>query len=139
MGPVYCKTTKCNNTYSQDPFSFSPLTDMIHYLASNWGHATYYNPGGNLGSCGWPSDDSHHVVALSPSQNPKGHCGQHVWLKNVGGGNAGANGGVGRTIDAVVVDTCPRCGYSDIDIAEGAAWALHGPGLHEDGVFDVEW
>ncbi|KAL9079029.1 MAG: hypothetical protein Q9157_002044 [Trypethelium eluteriae] len=100
--------------------------------------ATDYNPGGNLGSCGWPSNDDHYVVALSPSQDSRAHCGQHVWLKNVGGGDGGANEGVSRVIDATVIDTCPRYGYGDIDIAEGPAWDLHGPGLHEDGVFTVE-
>lgn len=108
-------------------------------LFSNRGHATWYNPGGNFGSCGWPSTDSHYVVAVSASTDPKSHCGQHLWIRNIGGGSAGANHGVGKMIDAVVVDTCVRCASGDLDVAETAALALHGPGLHEDGVFDVEW
>ncbi|KAF2231175.1 hypothetical protein EV356DRAFT_310967 [Viridothelium virens] len=120
------------------------LCKTLHLLLTppsgdNVGRATDYNPGGNLGSCGWPSNDDHYVVALSPSQDSRAHCGQHVWLKNVGGGDGGANEGVSRVIDATVIDTCPRYGYGDIDIAEGPAWDLHGPGLHEDGVFTVEW
>jgi len=95
---------------------------------------------GAYGSCGVIHADSDFIVALPTAQfsaaEIKAHCGQTVSITNVGGGKV--NEGIGKTLTAVVADTCPGCVGQGLDLSTGLWEALHG-GNRDDGVFEIEW
>lgn len=92
------------------------------------GQATWFTQDGNAGSCGNYNSDYTNLVALSYSQvNGGAHCGQYVNIKNT------ANG---RTVTAIVADTCPGCGYGSLDLSLGAFDAL---GSRDQGVLPISW
>ncbi|SNX85024.1 related to B2-aldehyde-forming enzyme [Melanopsichium pennsylvanicum] len=77
--------------------------------AGGQGQATYYYQGGNAGSCGTVNSDSSTIVAVNSAQMNDAMCGQKLWIN--------ANG---KTIEAVVADTCPTCGEGSLDLSVGA-------------------
>ncbi|KAJ7916911.1 RlpA-like double-psi beta-barrel-protein domain-containing protein-containing protein [Mycena leptocephala] len=79
------------------------------------GPATFYNPGGNLGACGNPIQDSDFAVALNSADY------------------AGVNG---ASITVNVQDLCPGCQAGGIDLTAGAFAALADPSV---GVIEVTW
>lgn len=68
------------------------------------------------------------IVALSPAWGHNNHCGQTVNIHNP------ANG---RSISAVVADTCPGCEQTKLDLSVGAYEALTG-GLSLNP-FNIDW
>ncbi|KAG2234232.1 RlpA-like double-psi beta-barrel-protein domain-containing protein-containing protein [Thamnidium elegans] len=72
------------------------------------GDATYYAVG--LGSCGSTNSDSEMVAALSGSiMKSKENCGKSVTIKGPSG-----------SVTVKVVDTCPGCAKSDVDMSPAA-------------------
>ncbi|PIA89365.1 hypothetical protein CB0940_07412 [Cercospora beticola] len=103
------------------------------------GVATFFYQNGNAGSCGEYHKDSDYIVAIS-DKSPftyNAHCGQTVTIKNTGGGDN--NYGVGKTISAKVVDTCPTCNKDHLDLSTGAFKALTGGQLDPPGQFNIQW
>ncbi|KAF8606844.1 hypothetical protein BDV93DRAFT_520466 [Ceratobasidium sp. AG-I] len=91
---------------------------------ANSGKATWYNPSVGTGACGWKNKDSEKVVALGPSKY-KGKCGKYVTVKS---GK--------KSVRAKVVDLCPSCGGSALDMSPAAFKAL---GKLDTGVLKVTW
>ncbi|KAG7443396.1 uncharacterized protein BT62DRAFT_903468, partial [Guyanagaster necrorhizus] len=83
-------------------------------------------PDSRYGACGAPSQNSVLVVALPPSLYADGaNCWRHIGVINNG-----------LWVDAVVVDLCPDCGDSHIDLSSGAFTQL---GTLDMGVIEVTW
>ncbi|KAG7575390.1 hypothetical protein FFLO_00380 [Filobasidium floriforme] len=105
--------------------------EQAHVLESRLqrtGRSTWFNVG--LGNCGWNSVDSDMVVAIGKGlydRNNGNNCGQGVRIK--------ANG---KSVYAVVVDSCPSCGDSDLDMSPAVFQALANGGLG-DGVMEAKW
>ncbi|GAA5885300.1 hypothetical protein JCM6882_009559 [Rhodosporidiobolus microsporus] len=91
------------------------------------GKATYFYQNGNPGSCGVWNQDSTYLVAVNAAQMNSGLCGKTVRIRN------NANG---KTITALVQDTCPGCGYGSLDLSVGAFGAL---GSYDSGVLPISW
>ncbi|SAL99166.1 hypothetical protein [Absidia glauca] len=89
----------------------------------NSGDATYYTVG--LGSCGKTNSDSEMVVALSGDIMKKSKCGSTIHVKSASG-----------SVTVKVVDTCPGCGASDIDLSPAAFKKL---GKLSQGRIHVTW
>jgi len=91
------------------------------------GTATYFYQGGNPGNCGQYHSDSDYLVALQTSTYAGGsHCGQYITVSYGG-----------KSIKALVADSCPSCGSSsDIDLSVAAFQAL---GSLSQGVLSVKW
>ncbi|KAI8332121.1 RlpA-like double-psi beta-barrel-protein domain-containing protein-containing protein [Chlamydoabsidia padenii] len=87
------------------------------------GDATYYTVG--LGSCGKTNSDSQMVVALSGDIMSKSKCGSTINVKSAHG-----------SVTVKVVDTCPGCGASDIDLSPAAFKKL---GKLSQGRIPVTW
>ncbi|KAJ6533626.1 Non-catalytic module family EXPN protein [Mycena capillaripes] len=80
------------------------------------GPATFYNPGGNLGACGNPIQDSDVAVALNSADNAGGaHCGQNISVQFNG-----------ASITINVQDLCPGCQAGGIDLtpARSQRWRM---------------
>lgn len=93
--------------------------------AGGSGQATYFYQNGNPGSCGQYHSDSDSIVAVNSAQMNSGLCGQSISVQ-----------GNGKTIQAVVADTCPTCGYGDLDLSTGAFQQLSGM---DAGVVGIQW
>ncbi|KAJ7347300.1 RlpA-like double-psi beta-barrel-protein domain-containing protein-containing protein [Mycena albidolilacea] len=94
--------------------------------------ASYYDPAGGFGACGWRIYDTDFIVALGEDTWDGGvHCGKiiHVTYNGV-------------TISATVADRCPGCnslhGPHSIDLSEGAMAALDSNYVN-DGIITVHW
>lgn len=98
------------------------------------GDLTWYQVG--MGSCGETSSPSDHIVAVShvimsaynganPNANPL--CNKYVSIKGVDG----------TTYPGKIVDTCPGCDESSLDLSEDFFNLVTNNG---DGrVHDIEW
>ncbi|TKY84792.1 hypothetical protein EX895_005872 [Sporisorium graminicola] len=93
--------------------------------AGGQGQATYFYQNGNPGSCGQWNSDSTPLVAVNSAQMSDDLCGQTVWIQ--------ANG---KTISAVVADTCPTCDSGSLDLSTGAFEQLSGL---DAGVVPITW
>ncbi|KAF5343420.1 hypothetical protein D9758_011839 [Tetrapyrgos nigripes] len=88
--------------------------------------ATWYQPNGELGACGAPSQNSDLVVALPASKYDGGdNCWRHIGIHYEG-----------KYVDATVVDMCPGCDDNHIDISEGTFEKLADLG---DGIIKITW
>ncbi|KAI8098571.1 RlpA-like double-psi beta-barrel-protein domain-containing protein-containing protein [Halteromyces radiatus] len=87
------------------------------------GSATFYEVG--LGSCGKTNSDSEMVAALSADIMSKSKCGKSVNIKSSKG-----------SVTVKVVDTCPGCGATDIDLSPSAFKKL---GSLSQGRIPVTW
>lgn len=94
------------------------------------GQATWYNTG--LGACGWSSNDSQLVVAVSqavygnqPNPNNSPVCGKQLRV----------NGPLG-SVTVTVVDKCWGCATNDIDLSPAAFRAIGDPNV---GRVTVSW
>ncbi|GAA6007719.1 hypothetical protein JCM10207_004852 [Rhodosporidiobolus poonsookiae] len=94
------------------------------------GIATYFFQNGVAGNCGTVNSDSTLLVALPTNTYAGGkYCGQYVTIKRMS---------TGKTIKALVADSCPTCeNDSCLDLSEGAYQALGG--TVSEGVFDIQW
>ena len=89
----------------------------------------FSDQGGNAGHCGTVSKDSTPLVALTTElYGNGGFCGRKLNIRNT------ANG---KTVTAVVMDSCPGCAtkYS-LDLSIGAFDAL---GEQSTGVLPIVW
>ncbi|KAG8743345.1 hypothetical protein FRC12_015071 [Ceratobasidium sp. 428] len=86
------------------------------------GRATWFHTG--LGNCGsWDSED-HPIFAVSSAMYQGGkNCNQWAKLTNTKNG---------KSVYARMRDSCPPCGYNDIDLSPAAFQAL---ASLDDGVF----
>ncbi|KAF6009767.1 hypothetical protein HII13_000552 [Brettanomyces bruxellensis] len=95
------------------------------------GRGTYYGVG--QGNCGWVSQDSQHVVAisqrlyntLSNQYSFSEYCGRHITASYQG-----------KSVTVEVVDSCGSCSDNDLDFSESAFKELADL---EKGVIQVEW
>ncbi|ORY74995.1 RlpA-like double-psi beta-barrel-protein domain-containing protein-containing protein [Leucosporidium creatinivorum] len=84
--------------------------------------------GGAYGSCGWQKSDSDYIVAMNSPQVSNGaHCGKYVQVTNT------ANG---KSVKAMVADTCPGCAYGSLDLSVGAFDQI---GAQDSGVLPIKW
>jgi hypothetical protein len=83
--------------------------------------------------------DAEFLIAMSPDLGHNAHCGKMVTIKNVGGGIN--NQGIGKTITAMVADTCPanECSMTHLDLSIGAFQALTGGPLDPPGKINIQW
>jgi expansin (peptidoglycan-binding protein) len=83
--------------------------------------------------------DSEFLIAMSPEHGHNAHCGRMVTIKNVGGGIN--NQGTGKTITAIVADTCPsdECNLGHLDLSTGAFTTLTGGPLDPPGKISIQW
>ncbi|GAA5831357.1 hypothetical protein JCM11251_003996 [Rhodosporidiobolus azoricus] len=94
------------------------------------GIATFFFQNGVAGNCGKVNSDSTPLVAL-PTRTYAGgkYCGQTVTIKRMDSG---------KTITALVADSCPTCeNDSCLDLSVGAFQGLGG--TVSEGVFDIQW
>ncbi|KAJ6507703.1 RlpA-like double-psi beta-barrel-protein domain-containing protein-containing protein [Mycena vitilis] len=91
--------------------------------------ATYYNPDGGLGACGWAIQNSDFAVAIGAGHWDNGaHCGRTMTVTFNG-----------ATVQATVADLCPGCqGDNGIDLTPGAIGAID-PNYVNNGVDSVTW
>ncbi|KAF8710371.1 Non-catalytic module family expn, partial [Rhizoctonia solani] len=90
------------------------------------GKATWFNTG--LGACGKVTNDNQLIVALGPGPYNNGKmCGKTITVKNTKNG---------KSTTAKVVDLCPSCGSSNIDLSPAAFKKL---GPLSTGVLTVSW
>ncbi|KAJ6479627.1 RlpA-like double-psi beta-barrel-protein domain-containing protein-containing protein, partial [Mycena sanguinolenta] len=91
--------------------------------------ATYYDPDGGYGACGWQIQNSDMAVAIgSGNWNSGSHCGATMTV------TYGST-----TIYVTVADLCPGCqGANGIDLTEGAMAAMD-PNYIAHGVDSVVW
>jgi expansin (peptidoglycan-binding protein) len=83
--------------------------------------------------------DAEFLIAMSPEHGHNAHCGRMVTIKNVGGGIN--NQGTGKTITAMVADTCPaaECSMGHLDLSTGAFTTLTGGSLDPPGKINIQW
>ncbi|KAH7370180.1 RlpA-like double-psi beta-barrel-protein domain-containing protein-containing protein [Rhexocercosporidium sp. MPI-PUGE-AT-0058] len=92
------------------------------------GEATYYTQQGVAGSCGVYHSDNDYIVALGPAWGHNTHCGARVTIRQRNNG---------RSVTAIVADTCPGCPQTKLDVSVGIYAALQGfVGLDP---FPIEW
>ncbi|KAI0322416.1 RlpA-like double-psi beta-barrel-protein domain-containing protein-containing protein, partial [Amylostereum chailletii] len=87
----------------------APISDatQLEKRVTHTGRGTYFEVG--LGNCGWTNKDSDHIVAMSKAfydANDGGNCGQKLSIT-----------WGGKTATATMVDSCPGCGYYDLDMS----------------------
>ncbi|KAM0750619.1 hypothetical protein T439DRAFT_380503 [Meredithblackwellia eburnea MCA 4105] len=93
------------------------------------GIGTFYWQNGIAGNCGTVHPDSLPMVALPTATYANGaHCGQTVSITRVS---------TGKTITALVTDSCPTCENDNcLDMSWGAYSQL---GTEAEGIFDIKW
>ncbi|TNY18664.1 hypothetical protein DMC30DRAFT_41578 [Rhodotorula diobovata] len=93
------------------------------------GYATYYTQNGVAGNCGDVNPDSAYIVALPTATYAGGsHCGQKVRLTRTS---------TGKTITAMVADSCPTCvNNSCLDLSVAAFTAI---ATEEEGMVEITW
>ncbi|CAE6414151.1 hypothetical protein RSOLAG1IB_00308 [Rhizoctonia solani AG-1 IB] len=90
------------------------------------GRATWFHAG--LGNCGyWDNDDTPIVAVSTAMYKQGGNCNQWVELINTANGNK---------VYAKMRDSCPPCGYDDVDLSPNAFQAL---APLSQGVSTVSW
>ncbi|GAA6058513.1 hypothetical protein JCM10212_006952 [Sporobolomyces blumeae] len=121
------KSTKKVVKSSAKKSSSSPA--KLYTSTSYSGKATWFEQGGQPGSCGKWNNDNTPLVALNQAMVSSGgnRCGQYVNIKNT------ANG---KTVRAVIADTCPGCSASSLDLSIGAFKAI---GNLDSGVLPISW
>ncbi|GAA5877774.1 hypothetical protein JCM16303_000233 [Sporobolomyces ruberrimus] len=94
------------------------------------GIATFFYQNGVAGNCGNVNSDSTLLVALPTATYEGGaHCGKYVTI---------TRSDTGKSINALVADSCPTCNNNAcLDLSWGAFSALGG--TQSMGVFDITW
>ncbi len=111
--------------------TFSATSTSSGAKTTYTGRGTYYGVG--QGNCGWVSQDSQHVVAisqrlyntLSNQYSFSEYCGRHITASYQG-----------KSVTVEVVDSCGSCSDNDLDFSESAFKELADL---EKGVIQVEW
>ncbi|CAD6887194.1 unnamed protein product [Tilletia controversa] len=96
------------------------------------GTATFYDAG--LGNCGTTVSPNAMVVALNTAQygstsTVSSHCFKTVTITNLKNG---------KTMNAIVQDSCPTCSFGDLDMSTSLFSALNN-GNMDDGIFPISW
>ncbi|KJA24893.1 hypothetical protein HYPSUDRAFT_453275 [Hypholoma sublateritium FD-334 SS-4] len=100
------------------------LAGSVLANSSKSGGATWFNTG--LGACGAFSNNGDNIVALSPVDYAAGlHCFKKINVHHQG-----------KTVTATIVDLCPSCGKSAIDLSQAAFQTLASLDL---GMIEVTW
>ncbi|GAA5993026.1 hypothetical protein JCM5350_004905 [Sporobolomyces pararoseus] len=94
------------------------------------GIATFFWQNGVAGNCGKVNSDDTPLVALPTATYENGaHCGKYVTI---------TRSDTGKSIQALVADSCPTCNNNAcLDLSWGAFSALGG--TQSMGVFDITW
>ncbi|KAI3598553.1 non-catalytic module family expn protein [Moniliophthora roreri] len=104
----------------------STLLASIELVNAFNGDATWYQPNGNYGACGWKLSNSDMVVALPSGKYANGSkCRKHINVHYKS-----------KSVNVVVADLCPGCGPNDVDLSEGAFKKLAGLDV---GRMKVNW
>ncbi|KAG9096253.1 hypothetical protein FRC07_010961, partial [Ceratobasidium sp. 392] len=124
LSAVFCAPAP--NPTSLEPAVANTTSSDLEKRITHVGRATWFHTG--LGNCGsWDSDD-HPIFAVSSAIYQGGkNCNQWAELTNTKNG---------KTVYARMRDSCPPCGYNDIDLSPTAFKAL---APLDDGVFQVSW
>ncbi|KAL0579486.1 hypothetical protein V5O48_002528 [Marasmius crinis-equi] len=108
------------------PTTVHALLASVGLATAFSGDATWYQPNGGYGACGYKLQNSDMIVAL-----PRGHyanggkCNKHLNVHYKG-----------KSVNVKVADLCPGCGPNDVDLSEGAFKKLAGLGV---GRMKVSW
>ncbi|KAJ7679217.1 RlpA-like double-psi beta-barrel-protein domain-containing protein-containing protein [Mycena polygramma] len=108
--------------------------------------ATYYDPDGGLGACGWAIQNSDLAVAIGAGHWDNGaHCGHTMTVTCELAAFFSSPNNInicsvnGATVQATVADLCPGCqGDNGIDLTPGAIGAID-PNYVNNGVDSVTW
>lgn len=104
--------------------SAAPVENTMEKRDTHSGRATWYEQGGNAGSCGDYHGDNSHVIAV-PAWMGSNLCGKSVTIQYQG-----------KQTQATVADTCPGCDGYSIDLSRGAFSSLADFGV---GEMQVQW
>lgn len=105
-----------------------PESAGLEKKTTHTGRGTWFHVG--EGNCGKWNVDSDHIVAVPKSlydQNKGSNCGQYVRI---------TNRDTGKTVYGLTRDSCPSCGWGDLDMS---------PSLFEElaplskGVVNISW
>ncbi|PWN30124.1 hypothetical protein BDZ90DRAFT_229154 [Jaminaea rosea] len=99
----------------------APLEKRMHSGAT----ATWFTQNGNPGSCGQYHSDNDMIVAVSAQHHDSSNCGKTITIE--------ANG-VQQV--ATIADTCPGCGFADLDLSTGLFQKFAGL---DQGVVTMNW
>ncbi|KAH8825187.1 RlpA-like double-psi beta-barrel-protein domain-containing protein-containing protein [Flagelloscypha sp. PMI_526] len=105
----------------------TPETVELESRTTHTGQGTWFHPG--LGNCGKTNKDSDMIVAISKARYDSEHgsnCGQWMEITN----NSGAK------VYALTRDSCPGCGYNDLDMSPAVFKKL---APLSKGVVTVHW
>ncbi|KAJ7679211.1 RlpA-like double-psi beta-barrel-protein domain-containing protein-containing protein [Mycena polygramma] len=105
------------------------LATAVNAIGPFDGLATYYEPNGGTGACGWAIQNSDFAVAIGSGHWDGGsHCGNSMTVSFNG-----------ATVQATVADLCPGCqGDNGIDLTPAAIAAID-PNYVNNGVDSVTW
>ncbi|PWN23236.1 hypothetical protein BCV69DRAFT_275983 [Microstroma glucosiphilum] len=89
------------------------------------GVATYFYQNGNPGSCGNYNSDDAWIVAVSQEHHDSSNCGKTITIEY---------NGVQKV--ATIADTCPGCGFYDLDLSSGLFGSFAD---HSLGELNIKW
>ncbi|GAA6023688.1 hypothetical protein JCM11491_005273 [Sporobolomyces phaffii] len=123
------KTTTTKKKVTTTQKKAAAPTQKLYTTSSYSGQATWFTQDGNPGSCGKWNNDNTPLVALNQAMvNSMGNkCNSYVTIRNSNNG---------KTVRAVVADTCPGCGWGSLDLSLGAFKAI---GDLNAGVLPITW
>ncbi|KAJ6785565.1 hypothetical protein PWT90_10644 [Aphanocladium album] len=104
---------------------FTILAAATMASVASAGHATYYEPNGHAGNCGWGIDTNSWAVALPSHAYRSDLCGKGINVRHNG-----------KTLRGYIADSCPTCAPGDIDLARGLFTQFADTSV---GVIDVDW
>ncbi|TFY80911.1 hypothetical protein EWM64_g3100 [Hericium alpestre] len=110
------------------PIPNEDASGVLEKRITHSGRATWFQPG--LGNCGHTDNENDPVVAMSLSfydNNGGSNCDQWLTITNT------ANG---KTAKGWVRDSCPGCGYYDLDLSPAVFKQL---GSLDTGVLPIQW
>ncbi|GAA5899432.1 RlpA-like double-psi beta-barrel domain-containing protein [Sporobolomyces salmoneus] len=110
--------------------SKAKATQELYVSPSSYsGKATWFTQNGQPGSCGKWNNDNTPLVAMSQAMvgSMGNKCGSWVTIKNTSNG---------KTVKALVQDTCPGCSWGSLDLSLDAFKAI---GNLDTGVLPISW
>lgn len=113
---------------SSDSPSNSTTIIELEKRTTHTGRGTWYYPG--LGNCGYTDDSNDDVVAMSKAfydNNGGSNCNQWIQIKNTKNG---------KVAYGKMRDSCPGCGYNDLDMSPAVFKQL---GTLDQGVLSISW
>lgn len=89
------------------------------------GTATWYTQDGTAGSCGNYNSNDAMIVAVSQDHHDAANCGKTITI---------SYGGQEQV--ATIADTCPGCGFYDLDLSTGLFQKFAGL---DQGEMEISW